>query len=133
MINKVLFNNIKYVLILVITVTILASCRYLITSFWQYEIYAILFVFMVLLLSMKINLRSPILKWFGDNLFWVYILQRIPMIYFKEIGLSTHAYRYSLVVFICTILLAYIFKNAFDKPIDRLCNNIFLTKLRKNR
>ena len=123
-INKLLFNNIKYVLILLITAISFVLFKYLGTNFWYYEICSMLFVFMVVLITVKVQFKSPILKWFGDNLFWVYILQRIPMIYFKEVGLSVHAYRYALTVFISTVLLTFIFKILFDKPVNKLCNNI---------
>ncbi len=129
-INQLLFSSLKYILITLITIITFILFKHLAINFWYYEICSILFVFMVVLLTVKIRFKSPILKWFGDNLFWIYILQRIPMIYFKEIGLSVHAYRYALIVFISTIVLTFIFKTIFDKPVNKLCNNIL--KLCKN-
>lgn len=123
-INKLLFKNWKYFLITIITAIVFVLFKSLVTNFLYYEIYSIIFSLLVVLLSVKVRFKSFILKWFGDNLFWVYILQRIPMIYFKEIGLSVHAYRYALVVFVSTIILTYLFKTIFDKPVNKLCNKI---------
>ncbi len=37
--------------------------------------------------SMRVTLQNKVLKWCGEHLFEIYILQRIPMIVFKHIGL----------------------------------------------
>ena len=123
-INKILFNNFKYIMIFIMTIIVFVFFKKLIINFWYYELYAIIFVMLVVLLSVKIKLGSPILKWFGNNLFWIYILQRIPMIYFKEIGLSVHAYRYSLIVFASTIILTFVSSLLFDKPVNTICNKM---------
>lgn len=81
-----------------------------------YEIWALLFVGIIVLITMKVSINSKILYWFGKNLFGVYILQRIPMIVFKDLGLSQYNnYLYFLSCFFCTIILAVIFKYIINK------------------
>lgn len=68
---------------------------------------SLLFCMVFVLLSMKISFKSQVLKWFGDYLFWVYILQRIPMIFFAHIGLTAyHPYIYLFITLIITLLLS---------------------------
>lgn len=51
-----------------------------IDNIYYYNYYSIFFCLIVVGITMKVHLNSKVLKWFGDNLFWIYILQRIPMI-----------------------------------------------------
>ena len=46
---------------------------------------SIVFALLVVLLTMKVELRNPILAWCGKNLFPLYIYQRIPMIIFSTL------------------------------------------------
>ena len=69
---------------------------------------SILFSLSIILLSMKFTIQSKVLTWFGDHLFWVYILQRLPMIVFKNIGLGQSSpYLYLAVTFVITVIGAY--------------------------
>ena len=81
-----------------------------------YEIWALLFVGIIVLITMKVSINSKVLYWFGKNLFGVYILQRIPMIVFKDLGLSQYNnYLYFLSCFFSTIILAVIFNYIINK------------------
>ena len=122
-IEKVLFNNFNYIIILtLVIISFILMRHYAFISFWYFELYAILFIMLLLLISIKISFNSKILSWFGNNIFWIYILQRIPMMIFQYLGYHNHAYRYSLVVFISTMLLAFLYKFIFDKQIDKITN-----------
>ena len=68
---------------------------------------------------MKISINNKILKWFGDNLFWFYILQRLPMNLLSRVGYSSHSYRFFVVCFILSIILVFIYKMLFDKLINK--------------
>lgn len=69
------------------------------------------FVGVILLLTMRITLKNKIIMWCGKNLFELYILQRIPMIIFKQIGLSEfNVYLYFVLCMIATLLLVWPFK-----------------------
>lgn len=115
-INKIIFNNNKYIILLL---TVL--CSFLLfkkaenTNTIYYSLSSILFVSCILLFSVKINLKSPILKWCGENLFWLYILQRLPMLVLSKIGYANHAYRFALISFVATIILTYIYSKVFGK------------------
>jgi hypothetical protein len=76
---------------------------------WFYELQAMLFTLLIVFISKKIQFKSKILYWFGNNLFWVYILQRLPMLVLKEIGFNVHAYRFALISFVITIILTLIY------------------------
>ena len=109
-IEKKLFNRKKYIFILIITIlSFFTLYHFKGTNFWYFEVYSIVFCLLVIELSIIINLRSKILKWYGDRLFWFYILQRIPMIVLTELGYSNHPYRFALIAFVVTTVLTGIF------------------------
>lgn len=69
------------------------------------------FVLCIVLISMKVRVNSRVLKWFGENLLSVFILQRLPMIYFSnyEWAQSNH-YIYFVLCLCITILLSLLYK-----------------------
>ena len=110
-IEHILFNNSKYIFCLFISIfTFITFMQYSKYNFIFYGLYSISFVFLIILITLKIQINNVILKWFGDNLFWIYILQRIPMILFKKIGLSIYPYKYSFIVFVSTLILTFLYK-----------------------
>lgn len=120
-INSFLFNNKKYLFVLVPSIIFFLGIKRLehVNTIY-FIISSTLFVIIVLLLTMKVNLTSKILKWFGDNLFWIYILQRIPMLILSRLGYqNTHAYRFAAIAFVTTILLSVIYHWLF-KRVDKL-------------
>lgn len=85
-----------------------------------YTVYAIAFAFVVLLFTMKISFESKILKWIGEHLFSMYILQRIPMIILTKLNLaSTNKYAFIVLVFLFTVVLAMIF-DYFTGKLNRM-------------
>lgn len=126
-INRIIFNNKKYILLFVTTILIFLLFKKAesINTIY-YSISSLLFTLCILLLSVKVNLNSPILKWFGNNLFWVFILHRIPMIILSNIGYTSHAYRFALIAFVSTIVLTFV----YSKIIGKL-NNLITKKLIK--
>lgn len=57
---------------------------------------------------MKLSIHSKFLTWMGEHLFWVYILQRIPMLVLQHIGVADkYPYMYLYVCFVITIILAH--------------------------
>lgn len=108
-IEKVLFNNKKYYIIFIISLfAFLIIKKSENINFWYYEISSLLFVFVILQITMKLNINNKVLNWFGDKLFWIFILHRIPMNILKEIGYINHAYRFALISFIITLILTFI-------------------------
>ena len=109
-IEKVLhsFKNVTWYI-----ATVLSVLAYLYFFEMRYErlmmfnLVAILFCLSIVFLSCKIKINSPVLRWCGNNLFWIYILQRIPMKALSDIGLSTtHTNIYIILCMIITIPLA---------------------------
>lgn len=80
-----------------------------------------LFALAVVLFTMRVSLNNKVLRWCGKNLFGLYILQRIPMIIFREIGLSDYnIYLYFIVSLVVTVIIAWL----FEKYIGKLWNII---------
>jgi hypothetical protein len=77
-----------------------------------YSIYSISFVLCILVTSMKVSLNNKVFEFLGQHLFWIYVLQRIPMICLK--GKIDNNYLYFMICFIITILMSYAM-NKFSK------------------
>ena len=77
-----------------------------------YNLYAILFVFIVLLVSMKFKLNNKVFTFLGQHIFWIYILQRIPMILLQG---KLSNYFYFAISLAATILMSIAMKNLMDK------------------
>lgn len=92
-----------------------------------YSIWAISFTLMFVLFTMKFNIKSNILSWFGNHVFSIYILQRIPMSLLQHFGFTNNKYSFFVLTFILTIFIAMI----FDHYTDKLSKLIFIKK--KNR
>lgn len=117
--NSIMKDNKKYILSMLVFIFIFDVIR--VNDPWNYyNLYAMAFCMIVVGITMKVHFTSKILKWFGDNLFWIYILQRIPMIILYENNyLSTHPMKAFVISFVVTIILTIIFKFIADK-IDSL-------------
>lgn len=76
---------------------------------------ALAFAMLIALISMRISVDNAVLRWFGKHIMGIYILQRIPMIYFQSIGLNQYPKVYLLCCFAATLLIAWGFDAATDK------------------
>lgn len=87
-----------------------------------YSMWAILFMALIVLFTMKIKIGNPVLDFFGSHVFSIYILQRIPMIIFSRLGLDDYnKYLFVVLCFAATVIMAV----AFDKLTYRLDRVIF--------
>ncbi|MGN1194446.1 MAG: hypothetical protein ACI4SB_03090, partial [Acutalibacteraceae bacterium] len=85
-----------------------------------YSLWAILFMMLLVLVTMKVQIKNPILSWFGSHVFSVYMLQRLPMIFLKHIGFSqSHKYAFVIICFAVTVVLSHLFEFSLGQ-IDRL-------------
>ena len=79
-----------------------------------YNIESITFAFLIVSLTMKVQIGNSVLYWLGVNLFPLYIYQRLPMITLKEVLgnqiISNAPYMYVIACLIITILIAYFYK-----------------------
>ena len=71
-----------------------------------HNVTSIVFVSIIVLVLTKFKSNSKILSYLGENVFWVYILQRIPFMLFK--GIINNNYLYLLVSIIVTLLLTIV-------------------------
>ena len=86
----------------------------------SYNVTAICFILIVLLISLKIKFENRILKFLGSYIFEIYILQRIPMIalqpIYKKFFFETVSYLfYFFICMILTLFFAYVFKLILKK------------------
>ncbi len=77
-------------------------------KFIMYECLCIAFISFIVLLTMKISIKNEILEFLGRYTFEIYVLQRIPMILFKDIINNT--YVYFCLCLLVTIIIAMLFK-----------------------
>lgn len=82
-----------------------------------YEIESVLFAIIIVMLSMKIKINNNVAYWFGQNLFGLYMLQRIPMILLSNVQLNS--YVYALLCFVFMIILGYLFNKLYKKTIQK--------------
>ena len=82
----------------------------------QYSLWAICFVLVLVLLSMKLKIGNGLLQFFGSHVFSIYILQRIPMMLLSHFGYQQgHPYRFVVACFAATLVLAVLFDWGTDK------------------
>jgi hypothetical protein len=75
-----------------------------------YTVWACCFTIGVVMLTMKFDIESNILKWFGEHIFSIYILQRIPMVILVQLGIADrHKYIFVILSIAATIPLAITF------------------------
>lgn len=93
------------------------------------NISGIFFALTIVLITMRIQVGNEPLRWLGQNLFPLYIYQRLPMILFATVGteqLITHSPAlYVLLCFACTLGITYVYcrikgLNYFDRLRSKL-------------
>ena len=81
-----------------------------------YTIWELFFVAVVIFITMKVSFKSKLLSWFGEHVFSIYILQRIPMLVLSKSGLAAqNSYGFIIGVIVCTIVLALVFDALIGK------------------
>lgn len=85
-------------------------------SFVHTELCMLFFTAFIVVFSMRVSLHNKVLKWCGQHLFGLYILQRIPMIIFREIGIAEfNIYLYFVLCLVVTVPFAWLFEKYTDK------------------
>ena len=86
-----------------------------------YSVWACLFTLAVVMITVKISIKSTVLEWIGKRVFSIYILQRIPMIILTKTGFTQKSpYTFFVLVFLITLGIAVI----FDYMVGKLDNVI---------
>lgn len=120
-IEKIMFENKKYVIGLIACfISFLVFYKYRKISWVYFQLVSIMFSLSIVFITMKFNINNNILKWFGDNLFWIYILQRLPMLVLRYLGLAKYEYKYAIACFATTILLSFVFSRIFKKVDEKV-------------
>lgn len=87
----------------------------------EYSVWAGLFTLAVVMITMKISIKSTVLEWIGKRVFSIYILQRIPMIILTKTGFTQNSpYTFFVLAFLITLGIAVI----FDYMVGKLDNVI---------
>lgn len=118
----VLSNNISYLLSLIISLT-LFGFMYLFRNnkLIIHQIWSLLFVCLVILVTMKVSFNNFILNWIGKHTFSIYILQRIPMMIFKNSNIISHnTYLYLVLCLLVTLVISPIFDMVTRKPYNKV-------------
>lgn len=98
-----------------------------------YTIWAISFIGVVILISMKLTIRSRLLEWTGSHIFSIYILQRLPMIVLYNFGcIESHKYISLIVSIVVTASIAPVFDKITDKLLSSLAGIKSHFIMRKN-
>lgn len=82
-------------------------------SIVYYELTAITFALLVVFLMAKIKLSNRVLRYCGEHVFSLYILQRIPMIMLKEPMAQSSAAAYFGACLLSTAILSVLFDRVF--------------------
>ena len=105
----------KYWIALVGAILLLVASYYLknnLYNVYTYNLFAIFFIILIVILTRKIKVNNKIITFFGVHTFWIYILQRIPMIILQN---KLNNYLYFVVCLVITIVLSYFLKKITDK------------------
>ena len=79
-------------------------------GFLKSQIALLAFLSLIVFLSLRIRFENRILNWFGTQVFWIYILQRIPMNLFSFLHLNEYnKYLFFVLCFASTLVLASLF------------------------
>ena len=104
-----------HILLLVVVVTMLVAAKipYSLKGV-VYNCFSVLFCAMIMLLTMKFNIKNKFLVWCGMNLFPLYIYQRIPMIILSSVDngsfVANHYIIYTTCCFLTTLCIAKFYK-----------------------
>ncbi|MCM1286163.1 MAG: acyltransferase family protein [Acetobacter sp.] len=104
---------------------VLFLLSYILKAYLSYGIIKnALFGILVLLLTMKVQVHNNILEFCGKHLFSIFILQRIPMIILKNVGLNENIPLFMILATVLTFVIAI----PFDMVVGKLDNLIFSRK-----
>lgn len=91
---------------------------------------SIYFVLAIVCFNTFFTIKSKMLQFVGKHAFSIYILQRIPMIFFEHYGfMKEYRYIFVIVVGLCTILIAVLFDNLIKKINSSLFANKNIQKM----
>ena len=78
-----------------------------------YSLYACVFSLLIVLITTKVKVDNPILRWLGEISFSIYILQRLPMILMEHFGLARYNLLFAVLSIALTLPLAWGFNKLY--------------------
>ena len=120
--NKIEEFTRKYYFIVVSLLFIFFSITFIynyyeVAQLWgiSYNLESIIFALLVVSITMKIKIDNVALVWLGENLFSLYIYQRLPMIFINSVvgadWICEHAYFYVIICLVITLAISYLYRN----------------------
>ena len=109
-----LFNNKHYFITLALTIAAFVYLWIFVGGTKHenqvvYEMCSIIYLALVVLLTMKINVTNPILKFLGKHMFGVYLMHRVVLVLMPQVFIYCFPHLSFVVYFILTILVAWAF------------------------
>ena len=81
-----------------------------------FSVWASCFVALTVMFTMKVRIDSVLLRWFGEHVFSLYILQRLPFMLFSHLAFfGAHKYLFLVASFVVLIPLALSFEACMRK------------------
>ena len=93
------------------------------TAIPVYQLLSVVFSLLVVLVTMKVRLGNKVICWFGQQVFTIYILQRLPMIVLERLGAAANPWLFLAGSFLATVALAAAFDRAlrlFDQKVLKI-------------
>lgn len=108
---------------MIVVVSMIALLKFFSSGGIANLILNVVFAFAVVWLTMRIKPKNRVLVFFGKNLFEIYILQRIPMIFFEWLGIDDiNVILYFILCFVVTLIMIRPFKCIVEKnPLMKKC------------
>ena len=115
-----LSNNVHYFIALISSLVLFVFLWVIIggekhSNQFVYEICSILYLSLIVLLTMKINITNPVLKFLGKHMFGIYLIHRVVLVLMPPVFIYCFPYVSFVAFFILTILAAYIFDTLTGK------------------
>ena len=97
---------------------------YIVYSDFVYSLSIVFFLLSIIFFTSICQIKNSILLFLGKHAFWIYILQRLPMIGFSSINfIHSNRYVYFVACLFFTIGLAFIFRRLFEKSWNLFVKN----------
>ncbi len=126
--SAVMKNNLAYFITLFALLGLFIGARFFWGGFGSlitYLISCILFGFLFIVLTMKLNFRNKALEWIGKHAFSIYMLQRIPMILLYDMGILP---KYPHMCFVVSFGVTLAVSALFDKATGFIDKKVFIGK-----
>ena len=101
----------KYYWLIVILLLLIFKLLYFYpngTLYLPYNIASMAFALLCVLLTMKVDINSPVLQWFGSHLFPVYIYMRVPMMFIENRYPELIATQPAIFIVLCLVVTSII-------------------------